>query len=109
MVYTVDEISAQIENAAKNYDLKIVWLFGSYARNEAKDESDLDILIDRTDSRIKSFFDVESFREDIESLLAVSVDEIATFALEDPYNQKMNPNFKERVFEDCQVIYKKKS
>lgn len=46
MIYTVEEIRRCITPVAVRYRLKAVYLFGSYARGEATDESDIDLLID---------------------------------------------------------------
>lgn len=46
MIYTVEEIRRRITPVAVRYLLKAVYLFGSYARGEATDESDIDLLID---------------------------------------------------------------
>ena len=46
MIYTIDEISSRIRPVAEKYHLKAVYLFGSYARGEARDDSDVDLLVD---------------------------------------------------------------
>lgn len=45
MVYTIDEIKAKIIPIAKQYNLSNVFLFGSYARGEEDENSDVDILL----------------------------------------------------------------
>lgn len=47
MIYTVDGLKACVSPIAKKYGLRAVYLFGSYARNEATEDSDVDLLIDR--------------------------------------------------------------
>ena len=46
MIYTAGEIRRRITPVAVRYRLKAVYLFGSYVRGEATDESDIDLLID---------------------------------------------------------------
>lgn len=46
MIYTVEEIRRCITPIAVRYRLNGVYLFGPYARGEATDESDIDLLID---------------------------------------------------------------
>lgn len=46
MIYTAEEIRRRITPVAVRYRLKAGYLFGSYARGEATDESDIDLLID---------------------------------------------------------------
>ena len=49
MVYTIDEIKAKIEPIAKQYNLSKVYLFGSYARREEDENSDIDIALELED------------------------------------------------------------
>lgn len=46
MIYTAEEIRRRITQVAVRYRLKAVYLFGPYARGEATDESDVELLID---------------------------------------------------------------
>lgn len=46
MIYTAEEIRRRITPIAVRYRLKAVYLFGSYARREATDESYVELLID---------------------------------------------------------------
>ena len=50
MVYTIEQLRERITPVAEKYQLRAVYLFGSYAKGEATDDSDVDILVDRTDS-----------------------------------------------------------
>ena len=47
MVYSIDQIRRLTMPIAASYGVKKMSLFGSYARGEANDESDVDLLIDR--------------------------------------------------------------
>ena len=44
-IYTVDEIRQIIKELSNKYDIRNAYLFGSYARGEAKEKSDIDIVI----------------------------------------------------------------
>lgn len=44
-VYTRDELRGMIEPLLEKYDMKSASLFGSYARGEADDASDIDVLL----------------------------------------------------------------
>ena len=46
MVYTIDQIKDKIYPVAEKYDLSKVYLFGSYARGEADEKSDVDIALE---------------------------------------------------------------
>jgi len=44
MMLTQDEIKIHIAQAAKELHAQSAWLFGSYARGEATEDSDVDVL-----------------------------------------------------------------
>ncbi|MDX8413564.1 MAG: nucleotidyltransferase domain-containing protein [Mariprofundales bacterium] len=44
MILKKQELSHQIQSAAKELHAVQAWLFGSYARDEADDDSDVDLL-----------------------------------------------------------------
>lgn len=46
MVYTIEEIKDIIKPIADKYELPAVYLFGSYARGEADEDSDIDLAVD---------------------------------------------------------------
>lgn len=47
VVYTIDEIRDITSPIAASYGVRRLSLFGSYARGEATDSSDVDLLLDR--------------------------------------------------------------
>jgi len=50
MVYTLEEIREKIKPAATKYNVRSIYLFGSYAKGNATEKSDIDLL---TDSGLK--------------------------------------------------------
>lgn len=61
----------------KTKPVKAVYLFGSYARGDAKEQSDIDLLIDLDIEKVNNAWDVLSYSEDLGNLLHKKVD-IAT-------------------------------
>ncbi len=45
IIYTIDDIRTIIKPIAAKYNVNSIYLFGSYARNEATADSDLDFLV----------------------------------------------------------------
>ena len=45
VIYTIDKIKAIVKPIADKYNVQSVYLFGSYARGEATENSDLDFLV----------------------------------------------------------------
>ena len=58
MIYAVDEITRIVKPIAERHELRAVYLFGSYARGVATEASDIDLLIDTTETNIKSLLQV---------------------------------------------------
>ena len=78
------EIQKKIEPVAKEYGVEKVYLFGSYARKEADDNSDVDLRIDK--GLIRGL-DLVGFIYDIESALGKNVDVVTTKSLGDDFLQ----------------------
>jgi predicted nucleotidyltransferase len=57
MIYTIDEIKERIRPVAEKYNLPAVYLFGSYARGEADEKSDVDIVVDLRGTAVKGLFE----------------------------------------------------
>ncbi len=51
-----------------------VEIFGSYARDEATAESDLDVLISRAPGSTMSLFDLVDYQADLEQKLGLTID-----------------------------------
>ena len=45
-ILTINEITSAIKPICKKYGVNKAWLFGSYSRNEARGDSDVDLLFD---------------------------------------------------------------
>lgn len=56
MIYTQDQIRQMIAPIAEKYHLKAVFLFGSYARGDATESSDVDLLVDTTGTSLRACF-----------------------------------------------------
>ena len=72
-VYTVEEIKVILKKILKNMPVENVILFGSYAKNEATKDSDLDFVIDTKEQLIgfKLFSLItqieEAFKKDVDA------------------------------------------
>jgi predicted nucleotidyltransferase len=69
--YTTNKIKQIVVPIAQKYGVKRIALFGSYARNEAKEDSDIDFVIEKGAIRVIEFF---GFINDLEDELGTSVD-----------------------------------
>ena len=65
MIYTLDEIRRIITPIAQKYNLSAVYLFGSYARGTAREDSDLDLLVDTTGARTVSYTHLDVYKRQV--------------------------------------------
>jgi len=79
-IYTIEEIRKIVSEIAKQYGVERVTLFGSYARGEARGNSDIDLRIDK--GRLRGLFQLSGFHLDLEEKLKASVDVIVTDSLD---------------------------
>ena len=105
MVFTIDEIRARVTPVAQKYALKAVYVFGSYARNEATADSDIDILIDRTGSTIKGMFDMGNLYHDLCESIGKEIDLITTHTLEQRSTRSRIPMFVEKLEAERIQVY----
>ena len=78
-VYTLDEIKSIAVPIAKKYGIAALYLFGSYARGEASEHSDLDFRIDR--GAVRSLFTLGGLYSELEESFAKPLDLVTTQSL----------------------------
>ncbi len=105
MVYTLDEIARRIRPVAEKYRLKAVYVFGSYARGEAREDSDIDLLVDLTGADLSGFFAIGGLYNDLEAALEKEIDFVTTESLEQPSRRMSDKLFQELVNQERREIY----
>ena len=83
-VYTIDEISNIVKPIAKSYGVGRLSLFGSYARGDATEDSDIDFRIIE-DGALRGFVRLAGFHRELEESLHTHVDVIPTDALSESF------------------------
>lgn len=76
MIYTPEQIRDIAAPIARAYGVKSLSLFGSYARGEATDNSDIDLLVDC--GAIRSAFQMGGLYADLSEGLGKSLDLVTT-------------------------------
>lgn len=72
---TIPRIKEIITPICQKYGIKAAYLFGSYARGEATEKSDVDLRIERgKNSRLRGMISVSGFRLDLVDALKKDVD-----------------------------------
>ena len=102
--YTVDEIRHRVAPVAEKYKLAAVYLFGSYARGEATADSDVDLLVDLTNSNVHGIV-LGGLYNDLEEALGVTVDLVTVASLEQPTSFRSDYAFRANIEQERMMIY----
>jgi predicted nucleotidyltransferase len=107
MIYTIEQIKELVKPIAQKYRLKTLWVFGSYARGEATNESDIDFLIDDPDFNLPSLYDLVDLCDDLKFELSKEIDLISTDALFSLRMRELDPKFIDLVSKERIVLYER--
>jgi uncharacterized protein len=94
-----EQITQTIQNYFSRKPVNRVWLFGSFARNDFDEKSDVDILVEIDYPNLKSGWEFASWHKDVEDIIHRKVDVVSTGGL----NQRIRPY----VEKDMTLIYAK--
>ncbi len=104
MVYTIDEIKKLVAPVAEKYNLEKVYLFGSYARGEATENSDVDLKIDG-DGDIRSLFELSGLFLELQEALKKSIDLVTASALRQDMDDPLTQKFAAEIQREEKLIY----
>ena len=90
-ILTIKQIKDRIKPIMAKHNIDEVYLFGSYARGEARSDSDVDIYCSSGD--VRTLYDEIDFIEELEQALAKKVDVVTI-------GSEMHDYFKEQLEED---------
>lgn len=99
-IYSIMEIQEMVTPIAEEYGVKSVILFGSYAKNEATADSDLDFLINK--GLLCKYQDYVAFLKKLEEVFGKSVDLVTTSSL-----KSCSVRFQKNVYEEGVVLYER--
>jgi hypothetical protein len=92
--HTISEIQEIVSKLAREYGAQRVYLFGSYARGDMTEDSDIDLRIDKGSIRGLEF---AGLLGDLEDALGTHVDLISTAGMDD--------SFLEEIHQDEVLLY----
>ena len=98
---SIDDIKLELNEICKDSSIKRIWVFGSYARNEADSESDLDLLVE-----LDNALDIERF----DTILGLDVDTLSSKSFDRKRKSylRFDRNFVSRVDRERILVYEKK-
>lgn len=105
-IYDVNEISYIIAPIVEALEIERVWLFGSYARGEASEDSDIDLRIEG--GKIRGMFGLGRLYDELTNALGKSVDLVTTEGLNHKANRERTEIFRKNIVEDEKLIYESK-
>ena len=103
--FNLDRIKTLIVPVAKRHKLRSVYVFGSYARNEATEDSDVDLLIDREGSSIHGIFGMNALLGEFKETLGKDVDLVTLQSLRQESTIRSNSDFIENVMKEMVKVY----
>ena len=107
----MNEIKAIAQPIASRYGVAALYLFGSYARGDATEESDIDLLVDVTGTQIRGFFSTAAVPSlgglycDLEEALAKEIDLITLDALEQAGDGTGAGQFRKAILKERVKVY----
>ena len=105
MIYSISEIQAIVTPIAQKHRLKAVYLFGSYARGTATENSDVDLLIDTEGTEIKSLLDLAAVYCELEEALGKPVDLLTLSSFTQSTHMPSETAFRNTVNEERRTLY----
>jgi predicted nucleotidyltransferase len=106
MVYTIEELKSIIAPIALKYQIPAVYLFGSYARGDATEDSDVDVLFRRQGSTIRGIM-IGAFYGELEEGLKKGVDLVTEESLREKAERARSPWFIRNVLRERIPIYER--
>ena len=100
MVYSVEEIKNIVMPIVKRYNIPAIFLFGSYARGEANENSDIDFLVDTTGTGLNSLLTLGALYCDLEEAFEKRIDLITVRSIMQEPRMPSDEDFKNTVLKE---------
>ena len=100
MVYTIDEIKRKVMPILVKYRIPAMYLFGSYARGDATEDSDIDFLIDTTGTELTSLLRLGALYCDLEDVFQKPIDLITVRSIMQESSMESDIDFRNTVLKE---------
>ena len=105
MIYDLKQITEYVKPIAEKYSIPAMYVFGSYAMNQASEDSDIDFLIDRKGSKITDLWELCALCSELEAALGKNIDMITVQQLETESAARRIPYLVESIDRDRVQVY----
>ena len=100
MVYTIQEIRSKVLPILVKYRIPAMYLFGSYARGDATEDSDIDFLIDTTGTELTSLLRLGALYCDLEDAFQKPIDLITVRSIMQESSMESDIDFRNTVLKE---------
>ncbi len=100
MIYSLEEIKARVLPLVQKYHIPAIYLFGSYARGEAREDSDLDFLVDTAGSKLTSLLTLGALYCDLEDAFQKKIDLLTVRGVLAHSETPSDRNFQDVIFRE---------
>jgi predicted nucleotidyltransferase len=94
-----DKLLKAVKNCGYISDIKRLAIFGSYVSGEAKESSDVDVLIDFTEDAHVGFFKYVRIRRGLSEMLGLEVDMVTP--------QALSKYIKDAILQQAETVYER--
>ena len=100
MIYTLEEIRSRTLPIIQKYHIPAMYLFGSYARGQATEDSDLDFLVDTTGTSLTSLLRLGALYCDLENAFEKRFDLITVRSIMQNTDMASDIDFRNAVLKE---------
>lgn len=100
MIYTLEDIQRRVLPVIEKYRIPAMYLFGSYARGEAREDSDLDFLVDTTGTEFTSLLRLGVLYCELEELFEKKIDLVTVRAIMQESDMPSDLDFRNAILKE---------
>ena len=100
MIYTLEEIRSRTLPIIQKYHIPAMYLFGSYARGQATEGSDLDFLVDTSGTDLTSLLRLGALYCDLEDAFEKRIDLITVRSIMQNIDMPSDVDFRNAVLKE---------
>ena len=100
MIYTLEEIRSRTQPIIRKYRIPAMYIFGSYARGQATEDSDLDFLVDTTGTSLTSLLRLGALYCDLKNAFEKRIDLITVRSIMQNTDMASDIDFRNAVLKE---------